>query len=174
MILGKKIGAAILSFALVLSLLVLPAGAAGEIGVTIDGTSVLYDDGYGRPFLDSAGRTQVPFRLTMESFGCAVYWNNETRTAVAEKDAPGGGSHRRALPAGQRKAHGNGHHRAQIVDTRTYLPIRPVMEAFGAYVTWDNANRLVVIKTGSSLLRVHFLDVGQGDCILIDCGKPRS
>lgn len=81
MILGKKIGAAVLSFALVLSLLVLPAGAAGEIGVTIDGTSVLYDDGYGRPFLDSAGRTQVPFRLTMESFGCAVYWNNETRTA---------------------------------------------------------------------------------------------
>lgn len=56
MILGKKIGAAVLSFALVLSLLVLPAGAAGEIGVTIDGTSVLYDDGYGRPFLDSAGR----------------------------------------------------------------------------------------------------------------------
>ena len=47
MILGKKIGAAVLSFALVLSLLVLPAGAAGEIGVTIDGTSVLYDDGYG-------------------------------------------------------------------------------------------------------------------------------
>ena len=44
MILGKKIGAAVLSFALVLSLLVLPAGAAGEIGVTIDGTSVLYDD----------------------------------------------------------------------------------------------------------------------------------
>ena len=37
MILGKKIGAAVLSFALVLSLLVLPAGAAGEIGVTIDG-----------------------------------------------------------------------------------------------------------------------------------------
>lgn len=60
---------------------------------------------------------------------------------------------------------------AQIVDTRTYLPIRPVMEAFGAYVTWDNANRLVVIKTGSNLLRVHFLDVGQGDCILIDCGE---
>lgn len=29
----------------------------------------------------------------------------------------------------------------------------------------------MVIKTGSSLLRVHFLDVGQGDCILIDCGE---
>ena len=171
MILGKKIGAAVLSFALVLSLLVLPAGAAGEIGVTIDGTSVLYDDGYGRPFLDSAGRTQVPFRLTMESFGCAVYWNNETRTAVAEKDGT-----RVEVPIGAPYLLVNGKRMemdttAQIVDTRTYLPIRPVMEAFGAYVTWDNANRLVVIKTGSSLLRVHFLDVGQGDCILIDCGE---
>ena len=157
MILGKKIGAAVLSFALVLSLLVLPAGAAGEIGVTIDGTSVLYDDGYGRPFLDSAGRTQVPFRLTMESVGCAVYWNNETRTAVAEKDGT-----RVEVPIGAPYLLVNGKRvemdtTAQIVDTRTYLPIRPVMEAFGAYVTWDNANRLVVIKTGSNLLRVHFL-----------------
>ena len=169
MILGKKIGAAVLSFALVLALLVLPAGAAGEIGVTIAGTSVLYDEGYGRPFLDSAGRTQVPFRLTMESFGCAVYWNNETRTAVAEKDGT-----RVEVPIGAPYLLVDGKRvemdtTAQIVDTRTYLPIRPVMEAFGAYVTWDNANRLVVIKTGSSLLRVHFLDVGQGDCILIDC-----
>lgn len=52
MILGKKIGAAVLSFALVLSLLVLPAGAAGEIGVTIDGTSVLYDRWIWPPLLD--------------------------------------------------------------------------------------------------------------------------
>ena len=123
------------------------------------------------PFLDSAGRTQVPFRLTMESFGCAVYWNNETRTAVAEKDGT-----RVEVPIGAPYLLVNGKRMemdttAQIVDTRTYLPIRPVMEAFGAYVTWDNANRLVVIKTGSSLLRVHFLDVGQGDCILIDCGE---
>ena len=60
MILGKKIGAAVLSFALVLSLLVLPAGAAGEIGVTIDGTSVLYDDGYGRPFWTAPGGPRCP------------------------------------------------------------------------------------------------------------------
>ena len=44
MILGKKIGAAVLSFALVLSLLVLPAGAAGEIGVTIFATAARDDD----------------------------------------------------------------------------------------------------------------------------------
>ena len=48
------------------------------------------------------------------------------------------------------------------------------MEAFGAYVTWDNANRLVVIKTGSSLLRVHFLDVARGTASSSTVGKPRS
>ena len=85
----KKAGAwpVFLVLALLLSLLVLPAQAAEEaIGVTINGTPVTYDDGYGRPFVDAAGRTQVPFRLTMETFGCTVDWDNDTRTAVAEKD----------------------------------------------------------------------------------------
>ena len=59
MILGKKIGAAVLSFALVLSLLVLPAGAAGEIGVTIDGTSVLYDD-MAAPLWTAPGGPRCP------------------------------------------------------------------------------------------------------------------
>ncbi|MFR4757059.1 MAG: hypothetical protein ACLT9P_02265 [Evtepia gabavorous] len=55
-------------------------------------------------------------------------------------------------------------------------PSAPVMEAFGAYVTWDNANRLVVIKTGSpSLLRVRlWTRWAQGDCILIGCGENRG
>ena len=85
----KKAGAwpVFLVLALLLSLLVLPAQAAEEaIGVTINGTPVTYDDGYGRPFVDAAGRTQVPFRLTMETFGCTVDWDNNTRTAMAEKD----------------------------------------------------------------------------------------
>lgn len=84
----KSRGVAVfLVLALLLSLLVLPAQAAEEaIGVTINGTPVTYDDGYGRPFVDAAGRTQVPFRLTMETFGCTVDWDNDTRTAMAEKD----------------------------------------------------------------------------------------
>ena len=62
------------------------AGATQTVGVTIDGQAVAFDDTYGYPFLDEAGRTQVPFRVTLESFGCTVSWNNDTRTAIAEKD----------------------------------------------------------------------------------------
>ena len=172
MMLGKRMGAFLLSAALVLSLLILPAGAAGaEVSVTIDGVPVAFDDNYGHPFLDKAGRTQVPFRLTMETFGCSVYWNQSTWTAVAEKDGT-----RVEVPIGESYLLVNGKRvlmdtTAQLVGTRTYLPIRPVLEAFGAYVTWDATQNQVVVTTGSSLVRVHFLDVGQGDATLIDCGE---
>ena len=170
----KKAGAwpVFLVLALLLSLLVLPAQAAEEaIGVTINGTPVTYDDGYGRPFVDAAGRTQVPFRLTMETFGCTVDWDNDTRTAMAEKDGT-----KVEVPVGRDYLIINGKRAdidttAQLVDGRVYLPIRPVLEAFDASVTWNSKDHLVVVTTGSSLVRVYFLDVGQGDATLIDCGE---
>ena len=168
---GKKLASLALAVVLALSLLVVPAGAAGNgVGVLLDGVPVAYDDNYGYPFLDSAGRTQVPFRRTMETFGCTVSWDNENRVAIAEKDGV-----RVEVPIGQAYLLRNGQRVdldtvAQIRNTRTFLPIRPVVEAFGAAVTWDGGNRQVLITTGADLVRVHFLDVGQGDAALIDCG----
>ena len=167
---GKRLASLLVAVPLILSLLAVPAGAAGAVGVTIDGTPVRFTGDYGAPFLDSAGRTQVPFRRTLETFGCTVSWDNPSRTAWAEKDGV-----QVAVPIGQPWMTVNGHRvdldtAAQIRDNRTYLPIRPVLEAFGAYVTWDGEARQVVVTTGAALVRVHFLDVGQGDAALIDCG----
>ena len=167
---GKRLASLLVAVPLILSLLAVPAGAAGAVGVTIDGTPVRFTGDYGAPILDSAGRTQVPFRRTLEVFGCTVSWDNPSRTAWAEKDGV-----QVAVPIGQPWMTVNGHRvaldtAAQIRDNRTYLPIRPVLEAFGAYVTWDGAARQVVVTTGAALVRVHFLDVGQGDAALIDCG----
>ena len=36
---------------------------------------------------------------------------------------------------------------AVIKDDRTYMPIRAVLEAFGANVSWNNVNRTVVVRT---------------------------
>lgn len=147
------------------------AGATQTVGVTLDGQAVAFDETYGYPFIDSAGRTQVPFRVTLETFGCTVDWNNDTRTAWAEKDGVVV-----EVPIGQAYILVNG--RQVPIDTtsliqgdRTYLPIRAVLEAFGAYVTWDNDTRQVVATTGLPLVRVHFIEVGQGDAALVDAGE---
>ena len=147
------------------------AGATQTVGVTLDGQAVAFDETYGYPFIDSAGRTQVPFRVTLETFGCTVDWNNDTRTAWAEKDGVVV-----EVPIGQAYILVNG--RQVPIDTtsliqgdRTYLPIRAVLEAFGAYVTWNNDTRQVVATTGLPLVRVHFIEVGQGDAALIDAGE---
>ena len=157
---------------LLLAGLVLPASAAEKaVTVTIDGTPVTYDDSYGYPFIDGNGRTQVPFRRTMETFGCTVSWHPLRRIATAKKDGV-----TVDVPIGRNYILVNGtkvtiDSAALIQNGRTYLPIRAVAEAFGAMVTWDRRTATVAITTGADLVRVHFIDVGQGDATLIDCGE---
>ena len=156
-------------FLLLLSLAAVPVRAAGTVSVLIDGVPVAYTQSYGFPYVDGADRTQVPFRLTMETFGCTVDWNNRTRTAIASKDGI-----TVEVPIGKRCIYVNGAEKkidtaAVLVKDRTYLPIRAVAEAFGASVEWDGRGNRVLITT-TALLRVHFIDVGQGDSALIDLG----
>lgn len=147
-----------------------PAYAAN---VRIDNQNVQFTEGSGTPFIDSANRTQVPFRQTMEAFGCAVDWDNGTRTAVATKDGI-----IVEVPIDQPYIFKNGEKilndtAALIKDGRTYLPIRAVLEAFGAQVGWDNNSQTVLVFTDSTgnIMTVHFIDVGQADAVFIDYGS---
>lgn len=140
--------------------------------VTIDGQAVPYTAATGEPFLDGVGRTQVPCRATMEAFGCTVTWEESNQTATVQKD----GTTVR-VPMGQHYLLVNDQEvfidtTAVVLDGLAYLPIRPVLEAFGAQVLWDGENYQVnVISNTEHLLQVHFIDVGQGDATLIDCGE---
>ncbi len=106
--------------------------------ISIDGEIVEFNRSTGYPFLDGNSRTQVPFRVTLEKFGAKVDWEQRTRTAIAEKDGI-----RVEVPIGERYIVVNGKRIendtvALIVDSKTYLPIRKVMEAFGAEVLWNS------------------------------------
>lgn len=125
-----------------------PGGAAinPEITITIDNKGVVFTESSGAPFIDIASRTQVPLRITMESYGAIVSWENNTKTAIVEKDGI-----RVAVPAGEKYILRNGEAikidtAAQIKDGRTYLPIRAVVEALGGTISWDGAVKTVKIE----------------------------
>lgn len=115
--------------------------------ISIDGKLVEFNTTTGFPFLDENNRTQVPFRIALEAFGAKVDWQQSTRTAIAEKDGI-----KVEVQIGAKYILRNGTKIendtiALIVDGKTYLPIRKVMEAFGATVEWDSNNKTVEITS---------------------------
>lgn len=107
------------------------------IPILINGEYIEFNDKIGYPFIDENNRTQVPFRIILEKIGAKVEWNNETRTAIAEKDGI-----KVEVPIDKTFILKNGERiendtKALIKDERTYLPIRVVLEAFGYEVGWD-------------------------------------
>lgn len=172
----KRILSTIMTAALVLSLGTV-VFAADVAKIAINGNEVPYTEESGSPFVDNASRTQVPFRKTMEAFGAEVSWDAVNNTAVARKDGV-----EVTVPIGASYIYKDGVQvsndtAALIQDNRTYLPIRVVLEAFGATVTWNQDTGTVIIKTNagaiitSNDIQVHFIDCGQGDAILIDSGE---
>jgi len=123
------------------------AFAQDTIIVTIDSTKVEFNSEIGTPFIDQNYRTQVPFSATLKKFGATVEWNNETRVAIATK-----GDITVEVPIDQSYILKNGEKivtdtAAIIVNDRTYLPIRAVVEAFGSEVQWDKGLNTVVITS---------------------------
>lgn len=174
---GKSVKKGICLVFLALLLMIAPncINADEAIKVEIDGKQVAYTKEAGTPFVDGTGRTQVPFRQTMETYGCTVSWNEAGQTAIAEKDGM-----TVEVPIGQPYIYRNGAKvqndtAALIQNGRTYLPIRVVLESFGADVRWNGDVGTVVVTSGGMhvgkpSVKVHFLDVGQGDATLIDDG----
>ncbi len=118
------------------------------VNVIIDDNYVYYDSSSGYPFIDSASRTQVPLRATMESYGCNVYWDSYYRSIILTY-----GTQRVTLQIESNIMH-VGDYIVEYLDTapviigdRTYLPIRAVLEAFGATMEYDGTTRTVDVKS---------------------------
>ena len=169
----------IYSFLIFLAVVMAGTAMAFAVNINIDGKGVAFNEVYGEPFIDSANRTQVPLRITMESCGCEVNWDDARKTALVEKngvlvEVPIGASY--IVVNGEQKQNDTV---AVIKDSRTYLPIRAVLEAFGAKVDWDPSTQTVIVAMEGDAepgaekkpLKVHFIDVGQADSIFIDYGN---
>ncbi|MDY3617839.1 copper amine oxidase N-terminal domain-containing protein [Agathobaculum sp.] len=78
----KKLLSRVLCAAFALSAAVLPAFAADEIHVTVDGEPVAFTD--AKPFVNANDRTMVPLRAVATALGCEVGWNSEAQVACTD------------------------------------------------------------------------------------------
>ena len=123
---------------------------AGAVDVYIDGEKVPFDDNTGYPFVSDESRTLVPLRATMEAFGATVRWDAETRTALVTLNET-----TVACTIGEKRIFRNGTEipndaAAVIINGRTYLPIRAVLEALDAKVDWNGS--VLVTRPGAGTL----------------------
>ena len=138
-----------LSIIIVVLALALPANAAAEITVFIDGEQIIFDV----PPVIVEGRTLVPLRAIFEGLDMTVDYepttkmitgtNTEKRvvlqvnsTAASVTDFGTGITTPMALDVP-----------AQIVASRTLVPLRFVGESTGATVVWDGPTRTINITT---------------------------
>ncbi|MBR0596877.1 stalk domain-containing protein [Sinanaerobacter chloroacetimidivorans] len=118
----------------------------GAVNINIDGYDVKFITESGVPFIDGASRTQVPLRVTLESYGATVSWNSSTKTAIVEKNGI-----KVEVPVGKNYIIVNGVQQtidtaAQNVNGRIYLPIKSVVVALGGEVVWDSVTKTVLIS----------------------------
>jgi thiosulfate/3-mercaptopyruvate sulfurtransferase len=126
---------------LIALLLVFPAASAASVSVSIDGEAYEFDPA---PVMVEE-RTLVPMRALFEALGAIVEWKPETRVAVGSRDGIVV-----CIPIDSTTATVNGVEKsldvpAQIIDNRTFIPMRFVGEAFGDGVQWEGATQTVMI-----------------------------
>jgi len=139
----RKMKRKIVAFTVAFTLMLSTNAYAADI--RIDDANIEFCGHTGFPYIDSNNRTQVPLRITMESLGADVDWNQDTQTVIVEKD-----DIKVEVPIGKPYIIKNGqqipHDTAAIKrGDRTYIPIRAVLEAFGGEVGWESETQTVTI-----------------------------
>ncbi|MCL2573096.1 MAG: leucine-rich repeat domain-containing protein [Defluviitaleaceae bacterium] len=148
----KKLLFTMLAFVLATGIFAPIALSANEIGVTIDGVAVDFE-GQGPTIVD--GRTLVPVRGVFEHLGFDVDWEQDTQTATLIRDyliitiTVGDEKFGIEQVTPGQEASGGGFLDvpAQIIEGRTLLPIRTVLESIGYFVDWDGVTSTVNVSS---------------------------
>jgi len=130
--------------ALTLGIFMPAALQASEVNISIDGVQVQFAD--QEPVIVD-GRTLVPLRGVFEALGFTVDWDQDTLTASLV-DA----SYEVFITIDEENFTTNGWERAldvpaMLMEGRTMLPIRTVLETVGFGVAWDEDTNTVEIMT---------------------------
>lgn len=113
------------------------------ISVLLDGEYITFDVA---PTIVE-GRTMVPVRAVFEALGATVVWKPETQKVLSQK-----GDTQVTLTINDKTLYKNGEAvvldvPAQLIDSRTLVPVRAISEAFGCYVDWNNWTKTVLITS---------------------------
>lgn len=153
----KKMLCLSLMISVLAHILIIPTAAAQSIIVTLNGQPLQFDV---EPMLAN-NRTMVPMRAIFEAFGATVDWEQNTKAAVAVK-----GDKTVQVIIDSNVMYVNGEQRsldvpAMIADSRTFVPLRAVSEAFDATVGWDANTSTVSIITEGAGYRMMYASGGR-------------
>ena len=121
--------------------------ASSDINVFVGGERLHLED----PPILKDGRTLAPMRHFFEALGATVSWDANTMTAIGKR-----GNIEVRIPIGSARPTVNGQAAiidvpAQIINGRTYIPLRFVGEALGDNVVWEGATRTITITRGDGI-----------------------
>ena len=139
----KKIVTLTMAVLMLISLFTFNVSAQENVSVYIDGTKIEFDV---QPQIIN-GRTLVPMRKIFEELGAVVDWDNSTQTAIGTK-----GSTTIKISINDYTLYKNGIPNvldvpAQLIGSRTLVPIRAISESFGCNVEWKQETQSVLINT---------------------------
>ena len=143
--------------------------AKGRFFITIDGEPVNFTPDLGYPYLTKTQRTMVPIRIISENMGYDVDWSKDTWGKGERKVWISNNTTRIELEIGKSTAIVNGKvvpidrdektgkpvdTKAELVGSRTYVPIRFITEAMGGKVVYDrkDGNHYIAITTGKEII----------------------
>ena len=118
------------------------------ITVVLDNRELVFseEDNLGIPFINEDNRTMIPIRKPLEVIGAEVGYDSINRLVSAVK-----GNTSIIIPIDENIIYINGEEveidtKAIIKDSRTYIPLRSVFEAFGYNIEWHNNSKTVIIN----------------------------